>query len=423
MSRVRKNKYVRIFVRRFGGARLIVVPRLLQLPLRLLARELVRRLPRERGLVAFGAPLDRFADNSAYLFLQLSGAPGLRCVWISGSREVVERLRAAGYEAELRISRAGLRACLQAEWYVVTAYVSDVNRWAHDGARLLNLWHGIPLKTIERDILNSPMSFMYGSARSPRAMAFADETRVPDAVLSTSPFISERCFASAFGVARDRCLDFGYPRSDHFFAAQDEPANEVLIKEPRTWRRVRDAPFVIGYFPTWRDDDSPFMQRSGLSIERLAEVVAAQGGVLLFKPHFNTTLTLPEGHAVVLHPDDDLNVYLPLCSALITDYSSVAFDFMLLDRPILYFVPDLEHYRHGRGLYFEPETMMPGPLLYTAQELYDAVGRLGPSSPADPRVQEIRELVWNGYRGDAGARLQDFIASGARATAAPAGRA
>lgn len=412
MARIRKNKYVRRFLRRFGGIRLLVGPRLLQLPLRLLVRELVRRLPRERGLAVFGAPLDRFADNSAYLFLALSGSPGLRCVWITGSREVVARLRSAGYEAERRMSPAGIRACLRAEWFVVTAYVSDINRWAHDGARLLNLWHGIPLKTIERDILNSPMSFMYAQG-SVSALAFADETRVADAILSTSPFISERCFASAFGVSRDRCLDFGYPRADHFFTTQDEPPDEVLVKEPETWRRVRDADFVVGFFPTWRDDDSPFIQQSGLSIERLAEVVAAQGGLLLFKPHFNTTLSLPEGHAVVLHPDDDLNVYLSLCSALITDYSSVAFDFMLLDRPILYFVPDLEHYRRSRGLYFEPEAMMPGPLLYTADELYDAVSRLGPSSHADPRVQEIRELVWNGYRGDACDRLRDFIESAA----------
>lgn len=417
MSRLRKNRYFRRFIRRFGGARLIVLPRLLALPLRLAVRLLVARLPRQDGLVVCGAPLNRFADNSAYLFLALSAAPDLECVWITGSRDLVKRLRAAGHRAELRMSRAGLRASLRAEWYVVSAYVSDVNRWTHDGARLVNLWHGIPLKTIERDIVNSPMSFMY-SSRPPLALAFADETRVPDALLSTSSFVSERCFATAFGVAPERCLDFGYPRTDHFFAAQDQPLSEVLIAQPETWSRVRDAKFVVGYFPTWRDDDSPFIQHSGLSIQRLAETIAARGGLLLFKAHFNTTLALPAGDTVVLHPDDDLNVYLPLCSALITDYSSVAFDFMLLDRPILYFVPDLEHYRRGRGLYFEPEQMMAGPLLFTANELYEAVSELTPSSPPDPRAQEIRELLWNGYRGEAASRLRSFIVSGGRQWAA-----
>ena len=424
MSRLRKNRYFRKFIRRFGGARLIVVPRLLELPLRLAVRVLVARLPRERGLVVFGAPLDRFADNSAYLFLGLSVAPDLDCIWITGSRDLVKRLRAAGYKAELRMSPAGLRASLRAECYVVTSYVSDVNRWAHDGARLVNLWHGIPLKTIERDIVNSPMSFMYTarSSRSPLTLALADETRVPDALLSTSSFISERCFTSAFGVPREHCLDFGYPRTDHFFASRDQPPSDVLIAQPETWARMHDANFVVGYFPTWRDDDSPFIKRSGLSIQRLAETVAARGGLLLFKPHFNTAHALPEGQAVVLHPDDDLNAYLPLCSALITDYSSVAFDFMLLDRPILYFVPDLEQYRRSHGLYFEPEAMMAGPLLFTANELYDAVSELTPSSPPDPRAQEIRELVWNGYRGDATTRLRSFIESGGRAPAVPTGQ-
>lgn len=419
MSRLRKNQYVRLFIRRFGGARLIVVPRLILLPLRLTVRALVRRLPRERDLVAFGAPLDRFADNAAYLFLALSDAPGLRCVWITGSRELVQRLRSAGYRAELRLSPSGLRAALRAGWYVVTAYVSDVNRWTHDGAQLLNLWHGIPLKTIERDIVNSPMSFMYRnySRRSLLPLAFADETRVPDAMLSTSPFITERCFSSAFAVPPERCLEIGYPRADHFFHDQHRPPSETLIKDPATWARVRDADFVVGYFPTWRDHDSPFMKRSGLSIERLAEAVAARGGLLVFKPHFNTTPATPGGSTVVLHPDDDLNVYLPLCSALITDYSSVAFDFMLLGRPILYFVPDLEEYRRERGMYFAPEEMMPGPLLFTAQELYDAVAALSLTAQPDPRIRQIRDLVWNGYQGDAAGELLRFLQTDAGAAA------
>ncbi len=411
MSGLRKNRYIRRCIRRLGTARVIVGLRLLEFPLRHAVRLVVSRLSRERGVLVFGAPLDRFADNTAYLFLRLSGSPRLRCVWVTGSGELVERLRAAGHEAELRMSIAGLRVCLRAEWYVVSSYAADVNRWTHDGARLLNLWHGIPLKTIERDIANGPMSFIYRarSRRSLLAQALVDETRAPDAVLSTSPFISEHCFATAFGVPRERCLDFGYPRTDHFFGTHSRPFSDMLTRRPETWGRVRSAAYVIGYFPTWRDDDSPFIEQSGLSIERLADVVDAQGGLLVFKPHGNTSLSVSAGKAVVLDPEDDLNLYLPLCSALITDYSSVAFDFMLLDRPILYYVPDLEQYRRDRGLYFEPARMMPGPILSTAAELYTAVAALGPSTPADQRLGEVRALVWNGYDGRASQDLRRFL--------------
>jgi CDP-glycerol glycerophosphotransferase (TagB/SpsB family) len=139
------------------------------------------------------------------------------------------------------------------------------------------------------------------------------------------------------------------------------------VSDRRVWSSLRAANFVVGYFPTWRDDDSAFMRRGGLTIEHLAASVGAQGGVLVFKPHFNTALeSSPGSGAVVLDPDDDLNAYLPLCSVLVTDYSSVAFDFLLLERPVLYFVPDLDDYRRRRGLYFEPEQVMPDPLLVTA---------------------------------------------------------
>ena len=418
VSRLRKNKYVRRFLRRFGGVRLVLLLRLVQLPLRLAAQLVVRRCRRDPRLIVFGAPLDRFADNSAYLFLRLADSSDLRCVWITGSRALLERLRAAGYEAELRSSPRAIRHCLTAGWYVIAAYVSDVNRWTSDGARVLNLWHGIPLKRIERDMLTGPFATLHRPRPpwSPVAMALADEVRPPDAVLSTSQMVSEQCFSSAFGVPPDRCLNFGYPRADHFFGANDRPPSGLLIADRETWAKLRAAELVIGYFPTWRDDDAAFMEQGGLSIARLAATVAARGGVLVFKPHFNTSYDLSEADsAIFLHSEDDLNAYLPLCDVLITDYSSVAFDFMLLDRPILYFVPDLAEYRRGRGLYFEPEEMMPGPLLFTASDLCDAITDLPRDAVPDRRMAAVRARLWNDYEGDAVGKLREFLeSSGAR---------
>jgi CDP-glycerol glycerophosphotransferase (TagB/SpsB family) len=414
MSRLRKNDRVRRLARRIGIGRLILVLRLLQLPLRLPVRLVVAQVPRDPRLVVFGAPLDRFADNAAYLFLSFSRSSELRCVWITGSRSLVARLRKAGYEAELRTSLRGIRACLQARWYVVTAYVSDINRWTSDGAKTLNLWHGVPLKRIERDILDESFAILYRPRRprSPLALAIADDVRPPDALLSTSRLISERCLSSAFGVPTERCLDFGYPRADHLFRAAARPPSDLLVSDRRVWSSLRAADFVVGYFPTWRDDDSAFMRRGGLTIEHLAAAVRAHGGVLVFKPHFNTALdSSPGSGAVVLHPDDDLNAYLPLCSVLVTDYSSVAFDFLLLERPVLYFVPDLDDYRRRRGLYFEPEQLMPGPLLATAGELFDALAEARRKPALDPRAAAVREMVWDGYAGDAMPRLQRFLES------------
>ena len=412
VTTIRQSRLGHAAVERFGLDRVMLPYRVAQLPLRLLVKSVVSRLPRDPSLLVFGAAMDRFADNSAYLFLHLSEASSsLRCVWVTDSAELVERLRERGYEAELRWSAAGLAVCARAGWFVVGEYVSDVNRWLHDGARLFNLWHGIPLKAIERDIRVGRFSFMF-RRRWPWSLLYtvnADERRSPDVMLSTSEFVSRRCFSSAFGIGVERCLDVGYPRNDHFFAPPSAPPSDLFVGDTATWERLRAAEFVVGYFPTWRDD-ARFALPGGLSLERLASLVGARGGLLLFKAHFEVADDVARSAAmVVLDRADDLSAYLPLCSALITDYSSVAFDFMLLDRPILYYVPDLDQYRSQRGLYFSPDEMMPGPHLKTADELYEAVAALRPGQGADPRVAELRTRLWNGYQGEAGAAILSFL--------------
>jgi CDP-glycerol glycerophosphotransferase (TagB/SpsB family) len=409
---LRQSRLGRAAVDRFGLDRVMLPFRIAQLPLRLLVKSVVSRLPRDPSLLVFGAAKDRFADNSAYLFLHLAQASStLRCVWVTDSVDLVRRLRERGFEAELRWSAAGVAVCSRAGWFVVGEYVSDINRWLHDGARLFNLWHGIPLKAIERDISVGRFSLMFRQ-RWPWSLlstVHADERRSPDVMLSTSEFVSRRCFSSAFGIGAERCLDVGYPRCDHFFAAPGAPPSDLFVGDRAAWERIRAADFVVGYFPTWRDD-ARFALPGGLSLDRLATVVSARGGLLVFKAHFEVDDRVPDSPAmVVLDRADDLSAYLHLCSVLITDYSSVAFDFMLLDRPILYYVPDLDRYRSERGLYFSPEEMMPGPHLKSADELYEAVAGLRLDQGPDPRVPELRSRLWNGYRGDAAARIRSFL--------------
>lgn len=418
---LRRSRTVRHLMRRYGIANIALPIRLAQLPLRSLARLALLPRSRDRTLIVFGAPLDRFADNAAYLFLHMSRERSdFRCVWITGSKKLLHKLRAAGYQAESRWSWRGLHACITAGTFAVTAYASDVNRWCSDGALVLNLWHGVPLKLIERDIGSGLLEFMYRARghKSLVARAFADETRPPDILVSPSAFVSQRCLTTAFDVPLDQCLNVGYPRNDHLRRVGTAPPDSTLVVDDRVWQRIRNEDFVVGFFPTWRDDDSPFMTRSKLSLSILSEVVANMGGLLVYKPHINTIVSdaVPPTGAVTLDADDDLNAYLPLCSVLITDYSSVAFDFLLLDRPILYYVPDLEAYKRGRGLYFSPEEAMPGPLLSTPEQLYAAVAAIKMRNTLDPRVEQVRSKIWGPYDSNASSQIADHLQTWVGAT-------
>jgi CDP-glycerol glycerophosphotransferase (TagB/SpsB family) len=366
---------------------------------------LARRRPDE---VAFGGNGDRFTDNARHLFLHLATDPRFRCTWISGDRRTVEAVRALGLRAERRWSLAGARATLRAGWFVFGAYPSDVNFWLGRGARLLNLWHGIPFKAIEFDITAGPLARVYRApVWSPLRLAFLDRFRRPDHLLTVSPFLAERCFRPAFRIGAAQSLELGYPRTDPLFLPSDRAALAARVG-------VDPAHEVIGYFPTWRDDGRDFLAAAGLSFDELDERLRTTGRTLVFKAHPNFALPPTSGtswtNVVVVDPKVDLNDLLPLCDVLVTDYSSVAFDFLLLDRPIVYFLPDHDRYVAGRNLYFALDEMTAGPIVTTTPALLELLAGTLEDDHATRRA-ELRERVWGDYRGDASGAIADFMAA------------
>ncbi len=352
---------------RVGTFRMLFVLRLVQWPLRACLRALLRRFPRDPSLLAFGADGNRFADNAAYLFLHMSQSRDLRCVWVTGSRTVARALRERDLDAVHRWSARGVWVAIRASWYVFSSYRSDVNLWLGDGARTLNLWHGLGVKRIQRDRVAGAGATVYAAPDgSLTARVFADDRHRPDFVLSGSDGTSS-VLSSAFGVPRSRCLPFGYPRNDHLAAGMDPP--DPLV-DPQLYARLR-ARTVVGYFPTFRDD-SVSLPGGVPTVTRLAEIVAEQDAVLMFKAHQASVVPVEGSESlVVLASDADLNAYLGVCNVLVTDYSSVASDYLLLGRPIVLFCPDLDEYEATRGFALDPYQFLPGIVTRTSDELYD----------------------------------------------------
>jgi CDP-glycerol glycerophosphotransferase (TagB/SpsB family) len=398
LTRLRASRAVRVLVRRLGVHRVALLLGLAKLPVLRALQLALERLPRDRRLVAMGSPLDRFADNSAYLFVHLSEHPtALQAVWISGSPEVVRRLRSRGYRAERRWSRRGVLAALRAGTYVYSGYRSDVNGWLCPGALTVSLWHGIPIKRIERGVRPGEQHREGLLTR----LATAGREAPPDVLLSTSDFVTTTCFSPAFGVPAERCWELGYPRTDHLLASPSNPPAALVWDEP-AWRRLSSAGRVVGLFLTWRDDRVDDAVDEGL-VRQLADTCTRHGAVLTYKAHFNVTPTAAPSNCVVLPADADLNAYLGLCDVLITDYSSAALDFLLMRRPVLYFMPDVEHYAATRGFTVDPMSL-PGTVTLDARSLLTALESVlgSPRSWTPTRSDELfMEQMWNGYSGQA----------------------
>jgi len=408
---LRASRAVRVLVRRFGVHRAAMLLRLAQLPALRALQVALRRLPRDPRIVAMGSPLDRFADNAAYLFLHMSEHPtDLQPVWISRSREVVRRLRLCGYRAERRWSWRGALTTLRAGSFVYSAYRSDINQWLSPGAATLCLWHGLPIKRVEAGV---------GSQTGRREtwlrrLANAGREAPPDYLLSSSEFVTS-CFSPAFGVPVERCWEFGYPRADHLLSDPSNPPVAMVWHED-VWKQLSSASRVVGLFLTWRDDRVDDAVDEYL-VQALAETCTRNGAVLTYKAHYNVAPTAAPGNCVLLPDDVDLHAYLGLCDVLITDYSSVALDFLLMRRPVVYFMPDVEHYAATRGFAVDPLNL-PGIVTVDPEALLEAVEAvLQPSGNWTPTQSDDRFMhtMWGSYSGRASQLILDALESTARA--------
>ncbi len=393
-------------------------------------RGLVRRVgyavaalvPRRRNLWVFGSWYGtRFAENPRYLFLHcLEHFPNeLQVVWITGDRNLVRVLRERGWPVAHRWSAKGLWYALRAGVYVFDCRTSDINHAFSSGAVKVNLWHGIPLKRIERDIENSLHPFQAARqgpwhVRLYHALTAPTNLEEYDLVLCPSPFVLPR-FTSAFGVSRDRMLLAGYPRTEPLQAAP-RAALGLLANESAFVSRLQqcreNGERVLFYLPTFRDHHNVAEAAIPLAWSDLEKVLEREGGRLFCKLHDQdrrVAARVGQGRIDFIPRGTDLYPLLPWSDALITDYSSVFFDYLLADRPLLFYPYDLAQYTaQSRTFYDDYESTVPGPVARTASDVTALIEDLLRDYDRckerwSARRAELRLRFW-GERGESPAR-------------------
>ncbi|WP_333769237.1 bifunctional glycosyltransferase/CDP-glycerol:glycerophosphate glycerophosphotransferase [Streptomyces sp. IBSBF 2435] len=266
--------------------------------------------------------------------------------------------------------------CWSKEWYAAlgeSRYVvfnSHLPHWINrrEGQVIVQTWHGTPLKRIAHDIDSVQFADRQYLAK------VSEETPHWSFLVSPNRFstpIMKRAFAYDGEI-----LESGYPRNDLLRA----PDQEERARAVREAIGLPEGKRVVLYAPTWRDDQ---FYRAGnykfdmrIDLEEAARTLG-DDHVLLVRKHANIVDSVPgAGNGFVWDVSDypEIGELFLISDILITDYSSLMFDFANTGRPMLFFTYDLEHYRDRlRGFYFDFEEKAPGPLIHTSDELIAAL--------------------------------------------------
>ena len=239
-----------------------------------------------------------------------------------------------------------------------------------EGVRFLETWHGTPLKKLVFDMDD------VHSASPEYKMTFYKQSRIWDWLISDNRFSTD-AFKSAFLFPQDKILELGYPRNDLLYG-DDRDERAALIRRKLG---IPEGKKVVLYAPTWRDDDyyGPGQYKFELPLDLDLMESLKDEYLFILRTHYFIAdhLQLDEQKKQFVldcsRYNDIGELYL-ISDVLITDYSSVFFDYANLRRPILFYVYDFEKYRNTlRGFYFDMESGVPGPLLFTNEDVLNAL--------------------------------------------------
>jgi CDP-glycerol glycerophosphotransferase len=326
---------------------------------------LFTRLPVRRRVVFESHMGTQFSDSPRYIYEELSRRnEPYEAVWAhAGDPD--------GFPVGARLVRRGSWAYYHA--LATARFWVDNQGFPHDlrkrrGTTYIQTWHGSAFKRMgfdEADVKQATFE------RQQRLRQAIDRF---DAFLLRSEH-DARTLVRAFGVGGE-LLRVGYPRNDPL-ATGGEPAELSALRERLG---LRDDRRVVLYAPTFRarPGPGPHPLQVRFDLTRFADELGDRM-VLLIRPHHLETVALPPAvagsvrSAAQIH---DITPVMLLSDALITDYSSVMFDYALLDRPMVFHVPDLDEYVHTRGAYFDLAEHAPGPLTHDDDELLAALSDL-----------------------------------------------
>lgn len=252
----------------------------------------------------------------------------------------------------------------------------------------VQLWHAVG--AVKQFGLRDPSV----ANRSVRAkQRFLDVYRRFHYVVTGSDTMAQ-IFKDSFQLQNEQILRTGVPRTDFFFDGE-----AMMLAQEAFYRKFPelDGKKIILYAPTFRDDALEATSIA-LDLDLLYNELFWEDYVIILKLHPAVTMKQDyaqqyPGFVYQLHSDQHVNELMLVTDLLVTDYSSIPYEFSFLNKPMLFFAYDLEKYTKLRGFWEDYEISSPGPIVKTTGELVEKIHQ------ADYDLEKIEPFnrKWNEY--------------------------
>lgn len=345
--------------------------------------------PRNNKLWVFGAWFGtRYSDNARYLFEYVQKEKDIKAIWITKNKDVINKIRRDGKNAFLASRPLGVYYMLRAGVAIVSSGLSDLGVVLVYGAFKVNLWHGAPMKRLnsyDKKIDHKRSAKKYVKKLVLSIFPHIRGIKTYDLILATSDYFKP-IMVSAFSVSNTNVQVLGYPRNDILFDEKHCCEYMMELKEKYSCKNI------LAYLPTYRGNfdqgkDFELFSKYGFDRKEMETFLKETDSILLIKLHYveqerMENKRLDEGSRIVYADENevaDINDTLRYVDVLITDYSGVYFDYLLLNRPIIFAGFELEEYAKQPGFYDDYRFYVAGPIAKNWSEV----------------IKQAQDALWN----------------------------
>lgn len=332
----------------------------------------------------------RYSDNSRALYEYVNAhCPQIKAVWMTHSPAIVQHLKDRGLPVVLCETKEGKQIQKRAGFFITSKSFADSNPHYMSGIRYINLWHGMPLKRIGNDmLLFERKNTLFKKFKTYCRRILLPWEFIKGPTLSSAPFFTP-FLQSAFEMPSSEVWETGLPRIDKFRSTASEELIQALDKQ-------FNQPLKVLYMPTHRDAEHHFnpFAKAGFCVASFNTLLEQLNIVFLYKGHYFDRDVKEGGDSKRLitisdNDYDDLYTFVKDVDVLITDYSSIYFDFLYLCKPIILFPFDEEEYvTKSRPFYFD-YALMEAKRVYSWSELMQCLATSDYHIPSDEEIERF----------------------------------
>lgn len=356
-----KEKRTSIFIKRIVGV---------------IVYNMFKVFPRNNKVIVFGSQNGKdIGDNPKFIYNEMKKKTSYKFIWILKNKSNVLKNMQEGYECYYYKSLKGIYYQLRAKTFIHSHSINDdFLRVLLGGATSINTWHGVGLKKVwgENKKTYTYQTFHEKSSIKKFLKMQVVKTNIAkyNYVISTSKRVSSY-YPTTFLVDKQNVLELGQARNDVFYT--EEKIQSKFLDYLKNNK-------VILYMPTHRDfgkkDDNI---TNILKLDKIEEICDKYNYKFVIKKHMYSSLDSLKDYKNIVEISNwqiDTQLILKYSDILITDYSSCYTDYLLLNRPVIFYCYDLNEYLSGeREMYFDYDEVTPGEKVKNFKKLEEVISK------------------------------------------------